>query len=135
MANARSASPAARRYLARFIPLMIVYVIAIFGVSLAFSWLHPSGPVAWALATVPALPILGVIAVMGLYLREEADEFQRAVLIESMLWGIGLTLAGASVWGLLELYVDAPRVPVFWAFPVFCGAMGLAQPFVRRRYR
>ena len=135
MASTRSASPATRRYLARFIPLMIVYVIAIFSVSLAFSRLHPEGLLAWGLAIVPALPILGVIAVMGLYLREEADEFQRAVLIESMLWGIGLTLAGSTVWGLLEIYVEAPRVPVFWAFPAFCGAMGLAQPFVRRRYR
>lgn len=135
MANARSASPATRRYLARFIPLMIAYVVVIMSVSFAFNHLQLTGPLAWALATAPALPILGVIAVMGLYLREEADEFQRAVLIESMLWGIGLTLAGSSVWGLLELYVDAPRVPVFWAFPVFCGAMGLAQPFVRRRYR
>jgi hypothetical protein len=134
MANARSASPATRRYLARFIPLMIVYAIVIFGVSFAFNRLQPVGPMAWALAIVPALPILGVIAVMGLYLREEADEFQRAVLIESMLWGIGLTLAGSTVWGLLEFYVNAPRVPVFWAFPAFCGAMGLAQPFVRRRY-
>ena len=135
MDHARTASPATRRYLGRFIPLMIVYVIVILGVSLAFRHLQPEGPLAWALAIAPALPILGVIAVMGLYLREETDEFQRAVLIESMLWGIGLTLSGSTVWGLLEFYVDAPRVPVFWAFPMFCGAMGLSQFFVRARYR
>lgn len=135
MGHASSTSVAGKRYLRRFIPLMILYVIAISGVSLTFRLMDPVGLLAFILAMVAALPILGVIAVMGLYLREETDEFQRTVLIESMLWGIGLTLSGFTVWGLLEFYVDVPRLPAFWAFPVFCAAMGLAQPFVRRRYR
>lgn len=131
----KSLTSADRRYLRRFVPLMVLYVATIMGVSVVFRTLHPAGPLAWALAVAPGLPILGVIAVMGLYLKEEADEFQRNVLVEAMLWGIGLTLSVTTVWGLLEFYVDAPPLPAFWAFPVFCGAMGLAQPLVRGRYR
>lgn len=130
-----SASPAAARYLRRFIPTMAVYVAVILGVSWSFDRLHPTGPLAWALAVLPAIPILGVIAVMGLYLKEEGDEFVRNVLIESMLWGFGATLAVTTVWGFLEIYIHAPGLPSFWAFPIFCGAMGMAQILVRSRYR
>lgn len=128
-------NPAQKRYIARFIPTMAVYVISIFTVSWVFNRYEPSGPLAWGLALLPALPLLAVIAIMGLYLREEGDEFIRNVLVESMLWGVGLTLAIMTVWGFLEIYADAPRLPAFWAFPIFCMGMGVAQPLVRRRFQ
>lgn len=128
-------SPAAKRYLRRFIPTMLVYVAVIFGVSWAFNHLEPTGPLAWILAVLPALPILAVIAFMGLYIKSETDEFIRAMLVESMLWGVGVTMAVMTVWGFLDMYLDAPRLSSFWAFPIFCMAMGVAQQFVRRRYR
>ncbi|HRD46299.1 MAG TPA: hypothetical protein PLF78_07450 [Caulobacter sp.] len=132
---ATAPNPAQKRYLVRFMPIMAVYVVAIILVSLAFDYLRPAGPLAWALALLPGVPIIGMIAVMGLYLKEEGDEFVRSVLVEAMLWGVGVTLAAMTVWGLLEFYVAAPRLPAFFAFPIFCGVMGLAQPFVKRRYR
>lgn len=133
--NSYSASPAARRYLRRFIPTMIVYVATIFGAAYGFRYLEPTGPLAWAMAVAPAIPILAVIAIMGLYVKEETDEFQRNILVEAMLWGFGITLAVTTVWGFLEIYVHTPGLPSFWAFPIFCGAMGLSQVVVRRRYR
>lgn len=130
-----SRSEAGRRYLRRFIPTMLAYVVIILGVSFAFRDPALAGPLAWLLAVAPALPVLAVIAIMGLYIREETDEFQRNVLIESMLWGFGATLSVTTVWGFLEMYVHTPGLQSFWAFPLFCGAMGLSQVFVRRRYR
>jgi hypothetical protein len=38
-------------------------------------------------------PILGVLAVMGLYLKEEPDELERAIQVEAMLWGLGVCWA------------------------------------------
>jgi hypothetical protein len=128
-------SLAVKRYMRRFMTAMGIYVILIMGVSWAFSSWEFAGPLAWLLAILPGLPILVVIGVMGLYLKEESDEFQRNVQVEAMLWGVGLTLSATTVWGLLEFYVDAPRLPVFLAFPIWCGAMGVAQYFVRRRYK
>lgn len=128
-------SPAGRRYLKRFIPAMIAYVVLIFGASLAFRDPGLTGPLAWAIAVAPALPIVAVIAIMGLYVKEETDEFQRRVLIESMLWGFGVTLTVTTVSGFLEMYVHTPGLQSFWAFPIFCLAMGVSQLFVRRRYR
>lgn len=128
-------SPAAKRYLRRFVPTMIAYVAVIFGVSWAFNHLKPTGPLAWGLAILPGLPILTVIALMGVYLKEETDEFVRNILVESMLWGVGITMAVMTIWGFLDMYVDAPKLSSFWAFPILCMAMGIAQQFVRRRYR
>ena len=47
-------------------------------------------------------------------LREEGDEFVRNILVESMLWGVGLTLSIMTVWGFLEIYAEAPKLPSFW---------------------
>lgn len=128
-------NPAQKRYLRRFLSVMVVYALAIVAVSYTFRYFHPAGLLAYALAAAPGLPILGVIAVIGLYLAEEKDEFERSVLVESMLWGIGFTLAVSSVWGLLEVYAGAPRMWVFLVGPMFCGAYGLATPVIRMRYR
>lgn len=128
-------SPAGRRYLKRFIPAMIAYVVLIFGASFAFRDPGLTGPLAWAIAVAPAVPIVAVIVIMGLYVKEETDEFQRRVLIESMLWGFGVTLTVTTVSGFLEMYVHTPGLQSFWAFPIFCLAMGVSQLFVRRRYR
>ncbi|HRD27666.1 MAG TPA: hypothetical protein PLO65_05140 [Caulobacter sp.] len=128
-------SPAGRRYLKRFIPAMVAYLVLIFGASYAFRDPGLTGPLAWAIAVAPALPIVAVIAIMGLYIKEETDEFQRRILIESMLWGFGVTLTVTTVSGFLEMYVHTPGLQSFWAFPIFCLAMGVSQLFVRRRYR
>jgi hypothetical protein len=114
---------------------MAVYALAIITVSYVFSHFHPAGVLAYALAVAPGIPILGVIAVIGLYLAEEKDEFERSVLVESMLWGIGFTLALCSIWGLLEVYAGVQRMWVFLVGPIFCGVYGLATPLIRLRYR
>lgn len=130
-----SKSPAGRRYMKRFIPAMFAYLLAVFGASFAFRDPGLSGPLAWAIAVAPALPIVAVIAIMGLYIKEETDEFQRNVLVEAMIWGFGVTMTVTTVWGFLEIYVHTPGLQSFWAFPIFCLAMGLSQPFIRARYK
>ena len=66
---------------------------------LAATWLHVifklQGVVAYALAVLPALPVVGMAVAVGLYFREETDEFERAVRVESALWATGVTLAAA----------------------------------------
>ena len=133
--TSRPMSPAARRYMKRFIPSMLLYVVVLAGSLVAIGQFRPQGPLLWALAIAPALPILAVIVVMGLFLVEETDELPRLVMAQSMLWGIGITLAVATVWGFLENADLVPHLSSFLMFPLFCGAMGIAQPFVWRRYR
>jgi xanthosine utilization system XapX-like protein len=133
MNNATTA--AGRRYIARFIPAMLGYVVVLSGALWAISTLEPTGPLLWFLAVAPAFPVIAVIAIMGLYLIEETDEFIRSVLVQSMLWGVGITLSACTAWGFLENADVVPHIPLYLVFPLFCGSFGLAQPFVRRRYQ
>jgi hypothetical protein len=126
---------AGKRYAGRFAIGMIAYVAVLFG---AVWWLNEAPQEGWlryAVALAPALPILGVLAAMGLYLNEEPDEFGRATLAQAMLWGLALVLAFTTVWGFLEELAAAPRFPLYLVFPLFCAGMGVARHFVRRRYR
>lgn len=114
-----SMNAAKRRYLARFWPVMVLYVAAVFGVSYWFNSAPPSGALKYAVAVLPALPIIGVFIVLGRYLVEETDEFVRLRQMIALLLAIGLTLTFCAVWGFLEIYADVPQIGLFnvvWVF-------------------
>jgi hypothetical protein len=106
---------------------------------LAVTWLQKTHPVhgalAYGLAVLPAIPVVGMAVAMGLYFREENDEFERAVRIEQALWATGATLTIATVWGFAEMLADAPHVPNWIWFPVWALFTAVADFFIRRRYR
>jgi cobalamin synthase len=100
------------------------------------SRLHPvHGPLAYALALLPAIPVVAMVAAIGLYFREETDEFERAVRTENALWATGVTLGISTVWGFAEMLAGAPHVDSYIWFPVWAVSGGIAEFFVRRRYR
>jgi hypothetical protein len=68
-------------------------------------------------------------------MAEEKDEFRRAMLIQSLLGGIGLTLSVTTVWGFLEDFSLAPHISLVWIYPMFWIFTALTSPFVWRRYR
>ena len=128
-------SPAARRYIRRFTPTMIAYVAILFAASWAVDAWHPAGPVLWALSVLPALPIIGVLVVIGLYLAEETDEYLRQRIVTAALFGIGAILSVSAVLGFLQFNGVVGKVDVFWAFPGWCAAWGLAQCWMALRDR
>jgi small-conductance mechanosensitive channel len=130
-----STTPAARRYMKRFVPTMIGYVVAVMGTSIAVDRLHPAGALLVTLSILPALPILALLLVIGLYVREETDEYLRQRIVSAMLIGIGAVLAVASVLGFLQIYRAIGQVDVFWAFPIWCGVWGAAQCIMAWRDR
>jgi hypothetical protein len=130
----RPMTPPMRRYLARFFPAMLAYVGVLVGSLWVIRNLAPTGPLLWALAIAPALPITrdrdhGAVPDRG------NRRIHPALLVQAMLWGIGVTLAGCTAWGFLENVGLVEHLPLFMVFPVFCAAMALAQPVVRWRYR
>lgn len=129
------ANPAQRRYLARFTVAMSCYVVAILGVSWLFRHHPPAGLLAYALAVLPALPILAVLVIIGLYLLEERDEFQRTVVTQTQLWAIGGTLAVTTFWGFLERFTPVQHLPAYSVAVIFWICNAIALPLVRWRYR
>lgn len=117
-------NPAQHRYVRRMIPLSFAYIAAV----MLASWLIPDDaaatPLTVAIALVPALATSGFIWAMASYVAELKDEYVRMLEIRKMLVATGFTLALASGWGILELFTNVPRVPLFYVFPVWC--LGLA---------
>jgi len=130
-----SGSPAMKRYQTRFWALTAAYAVAIFGVAFLIKFASPPAPWRYAAAVVPAAPLVGIIIAMGLYVRDETDEFRRAVYVQSMLWSLGFVLCATTIWGMLELLADAPHLQPWWNYPMFAVGQGVAQVFIRRSYR
>jgi len=75
------------------------------------------------------------MGVIGLYLREETDEFERAIQTEAALWATGGVMAIATTWGFLEMFGLVAHLESWWAFPVWAALLGPGQLLARRRYR
>jgi hypothetical protein len=128
-------NPAVRRYIWRFSGVMVLYVLFLVLAVWEFKHGHPTGGLAYLLAVLPSLPIIGGLVIVGVYLAEEKDEFQRTVLVQSMLWGIGATLAVTSVWGFLENFVQVVHFDLYLVFPLFWFFVGIFTPVLKARYR
>lgn len=112
-----------RRYTRRMMLASVVYVGAIM---LASRMLHhhaPPTPLAVGIALLPGLAVLGMLAAVARLIIELEDEYLRMLEVRKALVATGFMLAVCSVWGLLEIFTDVPKLPLFWAFPIW--AMGL----------
>jgi hypothetical protein len=128
-------SKAGRRYIYRLAPTMALYLLFLFIAQWTFHHLRPTGLVVYLLAVLPALPLVGTLAIVGFYIAEESDEFERSIIVQSMLWGLGGALSVSTIWGFLEDFAKAPHISTFYVYVFFWIFMGISQPFIRMRYR
>jgi drug/metabolite transporter (DMT)-like permease len=126
---------AVRRFIFRITTANVAYIGLTVSIALCFYKFRPHGPIAFFLAALPAVAILGVIASMGLYLVEEKDEFQRYLMTQILLWGLGGVLMFTSVWGLLETFTRIRHFNPSWTFSLFWICVGISTPFLLRKYR
>ena len=78
---------------------------------------------------------LWVLVEMGRFLAVEKDEFQRNLLMQCLLGGIGGTLATTTIWGYLEDFAHAPHLDLVCVYPIFWLFVVVSYPLVRLRYR
>ena len=126
---------AGRRYTYRLAPTMAIYLVFLFIAQWTFHHIHPTGLVVYFLAVLPALPLIASLAIVGLYIAEESDDFERSIIVQSMLWGLGGALSVSTIWGSLEDFASAPHISTFYVFLFFWIFMGISQPFIRMRYQ
>ena len=118
---------AQRRYNKRVLGLSLAYAAALLAVVWVFNHRPPTGLVAYALAVLPALPILGILWAMARYLTEEQDEYLRVVQIQNSLAATGLMLAVTTVWGFLQTFELLPRADFYWAAVIWFAGLGVAS--------
>ncbi|MBS0477861.1 MAG: hypothetical protein JSR79_00995 [Proteobacteria bacterium] len=120
-----SFTPAGRRYSVRVIVLSLLYCALLLPAVYAFKHHLVSGALAWVAAILPALPIIGVFAAIGLYLVEEKDEYQRMLTVRQTLWASGIMLSLATVWGFLESFDMVSHIPAYYASVIWFGGLGI----------
>lgn len=123
-----NSTAAAKRYNGRLIGLSLLYAAFLLFAVYGFKHHLINGLLAWVVAILPAVPIIGIFAAMGRYLIEEHDEYLRMLLIRQMLWAMGFALSCATIWGFLEGFdmvghIDGYWVVVVWYFGQAIGGL------------
>ena len=117
--------PAQARYTHRLIALMLAYVAALALANWAFVQVGSRGPAAWAIAALPALPIIGIFAVIGRLLVELKDEYVRMLLVRQSLVATATMLAVVTVYGFLEDFGLTPHLPAYYAAVLWFAGLGV----------
>ena len=121
-----------KRYRRAFIPVMVIYTIAVFGGSYLLKQFET--PPTWLsaiVALIMAAPI-GVVLWLMWRLARETDEFTRQQQMAAMAAGGLMTAFFSVVWGFLELYNVVPALWTFLLGPFFFLGYGLVYCFGRR---
>lgn len=116
-----------RRYLARFVPAMMLYVVLLMGAVLYWKSAEPAGVMAWLVALAPSLPLLLAVRAIALLVFEEDDEFQRARHMHAFVWATCGTLAICSVYGFLDMFGVVPDVEMWAVFAIWAVCLCPAQ--------
>lgn len=119
--------PAFRRYLVRFFPTMAVYVALVFVSPWLIETTHAAGPLLWAIAVLPALPLMAVFWIIGQLLIELRDEYLRMLQIRQALVATGFAMSLASAWGFLEVYAHARHLPLFTVPILWFAGLGVGS--------
>ena len=125
---------AQRRYNGRVILASLAYAALLMGEQYALHRAHVPATTGYALALLPALPIIAIFVLVGRYLVEEQDEYLRMRMVRQILWATGLTLAGTTLWGFLE---DAglPHLPMFYVSILWFCTLGIGGCVLNLRDR
>jgi hypothetical protein len=108
-----------KRYNMRNIWLSLLYAAFLIPAVYGFKHHLIAGPVAWIVAVLPAIPIIGIFGAMGRYLAEEQDEYVRMLMVRQMLWAMGFTLSVATIWGFLDNFGLVGHVDGYWIVVVW----------------
>ncbi|WP_245409685.1 hypothetical protein [Allosphingosinicella vermicomposti] len=118
---------AIKRYNRAVVLLSIAYVVLLISALVVIKRAGLTGPLAYALAILPALPIIGMFAAIGLYLVRESDEYLRLLRVRQALVASGFALSIATAWGFLEAFDLAPHIEAYWIAVIWFAGLGVGS--------
>ena len=96
---------AAKKGLIRRGAVVLVAYEVLFGVSMyVVDRMKPTGTMLWAMAGLPTIAVLALIAVLARYLKEEVDEFHRQLVVRCLLWGTAAVMTSVTFHCFLQLF-------------------------------
>lgn len=128
-----ASSPARRRYNNQVVALSAIYGVTLILVMSLFAKAMVSGPLAYLVGILPALPIIGIFLVVGRYLLDERDEFLRMLMARQSLIASGFVLSIATAWGFLESNGLAPHLEAYYTAILWFVGLGVGA--VANRWR
>src|SRR5574338_798410 len=102
------------------------YVALVLGAKLAIRYFDPHGPLLWAMAVTPALPIIAYFFVFGRYLSR-IDEYQRELVVRSLLIAVAAIISISAVWDFLQAYGGVAPPEPFIFTTGFIALFGISQ--------
>jgi hypothetical protein len=120
-------SAAGKRYRRRAFVAMLLYLVILFSCLKLVKAFPIHGWVLYALAMLPAVPVLAVLVFLARYLREETDEYLRMLTVRSLLVAAGALLATIVVNDFLRVIAHGSAIAPFLCFIVFFMSFGIAQ--------
>ncbi len=124
-------SPAQRRYVFRVMVAMAGYMVTLTAAIRLVRDGHMAGPLAWVLAALPGLCVIGVFWAAARLVIEETDEYRRMLLVRQLLVAAGFALSVATVWGFLENAGLVGHVDAFYVAILFFAGLGLGSLYNR----
>jgi hypothetical protein len=115
--------------------VMTGFVLTTVGTTVFADRHHPVGMELYVLAALPTIPIVCMLAVLGVYIARVKDEFQRAMMVRSLLWAIGGTLVVGVFAGYVRAFGGGLKLPAFTELVAFWVMYGIAHVIQMRRYR
>lgn len=118
---------AGKRYQGRVLATMLLFVAVMYVAVWIVKHTHPHGWLLYAIALVPALPMLTTLGVLARYLQEEKDEYLRLVTMRSLLVGAATLLTVLVVNDFLRSISGAAAIPPFASWVIFFVTFSVAQ--------
>ncbi|MGA7156331.1 MAG: hypothetical protein WBY53_05770 [Acidobacteriaceae bacterium] len=117
---------------AQMLAVAMVLNMAAFGLMMwgiaSFAERHaPHGAMLYVLAALPTFAICSMLFAVAVYLHRERDEFQRMVMVRSLLIAIAGTLGVSWYVSMVRGLGGAKMLPPFVEFAVFWVLFGVVQ--------
>ena len=127
MSTYGASTSAGKRYQWRVLVTMLLFVAVMYAAVWIVNRTHPHGWLLYAIALVPALPMLTTLGVLARYLQEEKDEYLRLVTMRSLLVGSAALLTVLVVNDFLRSIGGTAAIPPFASWVIFFVTFSVAQ--------
>jgi hypothetical protein len=87
------------------------------------------------ISALSVLPVLLAVWVAARYLAAEPDEFIRALVVQALLWGFAVTMAGNAIAGVLMNIYSSPFPLTLLNADLFFASGLIAFRILQRSYR